>query len=230
MRIYLLYILTILVTTVFGKNTGGYPSLRFDVATSLAVFKDLMPASSCARTALQSLLNDCQRILQPSERSYYAAALSKCEFESAAVQYPDICRFLDDTTSVVLCANELETRAQWWTTYSGNYRLVGHICYENAKEYEKEQIIELYINASVAQGVLVNSLQDLAEFLNANIESWKTDVGDITNIFQNEILSGRQELSNLLRQIEKGVETQHKRVMESFLDIETETVGAEKVR
>ena len=51
-----------------------------------------------------------------------------------------------DINSYENCIHALESSPQWWTTYSGNYQNLPQLCFENALPFEKEQILELFLN------------------------------------------------------------------------------------
>ncbi|SCU90173.1 LAMI_0E00914g1_1 [Lachancea mirantina] len=110
--------------------------------------------SSCASLALSELLPLClQHGLEtvPSLlRVKTAIKLSMCEFEASGLKsIPQNCDRFDGST-IENCVRELETLPQWWTTYSGNFQRLSSLCYENSLPYEKEQILELFLNITRA--------------------------------------------------------------------------------
>lgn len=77
-----------------------------------------------------------------------AIHLSICEFESSGSRnFPIEClNDYMDINSYENCIHALESSPQWWTTYSGNYQNLPQLCFENALPFEKEQILELFLN------------------------------------------------------------------------------------
>lgn len=122
----------------------------------------LGPKSSCMRKVVQELLPECETgSLNVDQRAEYAVRLSICEFDASDVKYPSVCH----KESTIRCAQALEARAQWWTTYSGYYQSIGQICLEHQKEHETESIVQLYQNINSVESQLyahlVNALARL---------------------------------------------------------------------
>lgn len=57
------------------------------------------------------------------------------------------------------CMMELERSPQWWTTYSGNYQHLSSICFENSLPYEKDQILELFLNITDVYGEFYQNIE-----------------------------------------------------------------------
>lgn len=101
----------------------------------------LEPKSTCMKDVVKWLLPECQTgSLDVQQRVECAVRLSICEFDASDVKYPSVCQ-KENTTR---CTQALETRTQWWTTYSGYYKSIGQICSEYQQEHEMENIVQLY--------------------------------------------------------------------------------------
>ncbi|KAA8915645.1 hypothetical protein TRICI_002226 [Trichomonascus ciferrii] len=151
-RMYLgLIFLAYLCLTSFGSGLEKI----FDASDrSLAL---LGPKSSCIKEAVQELLPECETgDLDVDQRVAYAIRLSICEFDASDVKYPSICH----KEITIRCAQVLETRAQWWTTYSGYYQSIGQICFQYQKEHETERVLQLYRNINSVESQLYSHLVD----------------------------------------------------------------------
>ena len=103
----------------------------------------MQSAPSCNRIATSNLLTSCQSIESPSSnteaaiedvRAIYAAQLAICELRSAGAQIPTHCnsmlptnedlqaplRNTPESRELTQCLQTLESRPQWWTSYSNN--------------------------------------------------------------------------------------------------------------
>ena len=120
----------------------------------------MQSAPSCNRRATSSLLASCQSIEGPSSsaeiklddlRSAYATMLAICELRSAGAPLPPDCgsfsMVLDsdqskaydnhDKRNLNLCLKSLESRPQWWTSYSNNKQNAAVICQAARIDIEK---------------------------------------------------------------------------------------------
>lgn len=130
--------------------------LDLDVAHVEAGFQQLTAyRNSCTFVALRDFVASCKEsggdYMDASLRLVLAVKLSICEFTEAGVDYPKECRqtasSINDTDIDFLdCVASLRQVPQFWTTYSGNYRKLRSVCYEELAPYMKESIIELYWN------------------------------------------------------------------------------------
>ncbi|PYH44127.1 putative nuclear membrane fusion protein Kar5 [Aspergillus saccharolyticus JOP 1030-1] len=98
-------------------------------------------------------------------RSLYAARLAVCELKEAKAAAPEAClalmvaprqkrgildfvRFSDpqglQKSRLEACLQSLETRPQWWTSYSNSRQNAVVICQAARGETEKEELLELY--------------------------------------------------------------------------------------
>ena len=120
-------------------------------------------------------------------RSIYAARLAICELEGASTLIPQPCiaitasirtpstsgfRFLRKPTShhldekklpkrdLELCLKALESRPQWWTSYSNNRQNAIVICQASRAETEKEEILGLHHSLTESTIKLNEGLQE----------------------------------------------------------------------
>ena len=125
---------------------------------ALGLLSSMQSAPSCNRAATSSLLTACQSIEGPTNehalddvRSMYAAQLAVCELKGAGSQIPPYCSIglPSDFTAVTQsskwhenvqlkqCLKSLESRPQWWTSYSNNKQNAVVLCQAARVEIEK---------------------------------------------------------------------------------------------
>lgn len=131
--------------------------------------------SSCMRDALKSFLPVCLKqgveSIESSFKVETAVKLSICEFQVAGLGYiADSCRNTQ-TDSMMDCMIQLESSAQWWTTYSGNYQRLSSICFEHSLPHEKEQILSLFLNITNIHSEINDNLTKQFFKLISNVES-----------------------------------------------------------
>ena len=142
------------------------PSGTFSHA--LEILASIQVSPSCNRRAASALLHSCQSI-EGSEsdaetsledyRSVYAAQLAMCEVESANSVKPQSCDMLMTTSKgnaaragnirkdrLMSCLQSLESRPQWWTSYSNNRQNAAVMCQAARIDIEKgkHEIWRLY--------------------------------------------------------------------------------------
>lgn len=122
--------------------------------------------SDCVKDALSRFLPICLKegieSVETELRVETAVKLSICEFKASGLEHiPNSCesKAID---SMMDCMIQLESSAQWWTTYSGNYQRLTTICFENSLPYEKDQILALFLN-------ITNTYTDLSDQLNEQL-------------------------------------------------------------
>lgn len=106
--------------------------------------------SACTYNALKQYLDQCTAtsfdLVDSHLRLELAVKLSICEFEEAAVDFPAICKALQERRDYFDCVQQFRGSSQLWTTYSGNYRRLRSMCYEESYPHAKNHIIELFAN------------------------------------------------------------------------------------
>lgn len=105
----------------------------------------LVPNPSCVYHTLAPILHSCETPENIEERTRLSVGLSLCEFSAAHVEYPIICIDPDQLTA---CTMQLESKATWWTTFSGNYRHISTICNEYRPQFEAEKVKNTFRSAS----------------------------------------------------------------------------------
>ncbi|KAL9101507.1 MAG: hypothetical protein Q9163_003233 [Psora crenata] len=166
---------------------------------ALQILSSLQVAPSCNRLATSTLLDSCHSIDGSKGdaeshiedvRSIYAAQLAICEIAGANSTVPSPCRTLapsPDTRSLRdgpslrlrkaqlgECLQALESRPQWWTSYSNSRQNAVVMCQAARVDIDKDDLIRLYqkivethsdANAALAQAAQTShkSLQQLRE-------------------------------------------------------------------
>ena len=141
------------------------PSGTFSHA--LELLASIQASPSCNRLATSELLDSCQSIdgSQPDAetsiedyRSVYAAQLAMCEIGSASPIKPTACDHLIKDMKdhrnrkghrtvrkdrLNQCLHALESRAQWWTSYSNNRQNAAVMCQAARLDIEKGKLLRL---------------------------------------------------------------------------------------
>ena len=119
-------------------------------------------SSSCNRLATSTLLGSCQSIDGSNQnaevsledvRSVYAAQLAMCEIVSAGSAIPQTCKSLASSLGTEfhqisgfksirrdqlgLCLQSLESKPQWWTSYSNSKQNAMVMCQAARVDIEK---------------------------------------------------------------------------------------------
>lgn len=137
--------LILAVETVALDTIGQFGKIE-DSLLSLAIYH----SSSCSHNALLEYMELCSEIgfdlVDPQLRLRLAVKLSICEFEEASVEFPNKCKHLDTASEYISCVKEFRRIPQLWTSYSGNYRKLRTLCYEELLPHAKNHIVELFAN------------------------------------------------------------------------------------
>lgn len=106
--------------------------------------------SQCVKKALSGILGVCRNegveYLSVEERKYLALKLTLCEMNNLHIQMPPGCLEMTTEQDHDVCIAILEKIPQYWTSFSGNFREIKKICFEESLPYEKGQILNLYTN------------------------------------------------------------------------------------
>ncbi len=138
---------------------------------ALELLASIQTSPSCNRIAASTLLDSCHAI-EGSERdretsiedfrSIYAAQLAMCEIGSANSVKPQSCEALTTAARIKSkgarsipkdqlskCLQSLESRPQWWTSYSNNRQNAGVMCQAARVDIEKGELckFQLYFSA-----------------------------------------------------------------------------------
>lgn len=149
------------LSNILGKSVQNpnYQQLSQEIIESKFPFAK----TTCIKDALGVFLPMCLKhgmeSISPSLRAETAMKLSVCEFEASGIHnVPLSCKSTEET-SLMDCMMELERSPQWWTTYSGNYQHLSSICFENSLPYEKDQILELFLNITDVYGEFYQNME-----------------------------------------------------------------------
>ncbi|CCH46687.1 Nuclear fusion protein [Wickerhamomyces ciferrii] len=186
------------ISDIINRHRSLTDVAREDIKT----FQNPKYDTSCIKKSLEPILSKCLKnsidSIDSNLRVETAAKLSICEFEAAKITYPVECYpktyyFGNDEDSIDYqeCILGLEKSPQWWTTYSGNYRAIGDICFQESLPYEKDEILNLFLNVTE---VYEQILQDL----NANVE--------MSSKFKETSLNSFEELQKFMNQVLEKLE------------------------
>ena len=173
-------------------------SLTQTTRHEVEIFKNPKYDTSCIKKALTPILPKCLKVnidtLDPELRAVTAAKLSICEFEVAKISYPNECYprryfFSSDEDSIDYedCILALEKSPQWWTSYSGNYRAIGDICFQESLPYEKDEILNLFLNVTEIYEKILEDLNENIEMSTSFKQSSKKSFEELKN-FMDEVL------------------------------------------
>ena len=130
---------------------------------ALDILASVQSSPSCNRIAASTLLDSCHSIENSEHdaestvedyRSIYAAQLAMCEIETVKSAKPQSCNALAVTTKtkskdhrritksqLAHCLQSLESRPQWWTSYSNNRQNAGVMCQAARIDIEKGKLL-----------------------------------------------------------------------------------------
>ncbi|KAE8389254.1 hypothetical protein BDV23DRAFT_173281 [Aspergillus alliaceus] len=179
-------------------------------------------------------------LLLEHTRSLYAARLAICELNGAGTSIPPAClpvtipppqkkgifgfsakskvpvNVMDSIPNQLLesCLKSLESRPQWWTSYSNSRQNAFLICQATRIENEKQELLNLYRSVVKSSNKLNQGLQEALQTAAAESSQHRAFVREI------DILNAR-----LIHDIEK-TQSQFKSVFEKvFYNIETGAVS-----
>lgn len=217
-------------------------------------------APSCNRIAVTRLLASCQSIEGDGHaqqldvpatldraRSIYAARLALCELEDAVTTIPEACSSLRVTTRppyleadsldsiswdvVERCLRVLESRPQWWTSYSNNRQNAIVICKAARTEIEKDEMLDLYRSLAENTANLNKALRDALKSAAADSERHRAYV-ETTEILRSELLDElqhhRSRARGFLMDLGSHAEALMSSLMSNFAHVMQETMSSAK--
>lgn len=160
--------------------------------------------SDCIKSSLTPILSQCLKTgvnsVGSKQRAITAAKLSICEFQVANIKVPFECEGEDDI-NYDDCIKSFEQTPQWWTSYSGNYHLIGDFCLQESHSFEKNEILKLFLNITRVYDELLQDFNDSVE-ANKQVKSEMTESLQFikTNLskFWNELGDSERSLIELI--------------------------------
>lgn len=154
------YLESEMINSIMSRHLESFSMTQSD-------FEDMVfmkPRSKCVKDALKDIIPECMRLgvdsIEPGLQKKAAIQLSICEFENSKVSYPSSCYDMINDNDFDSCIFDIERAPQYWTTFSGYYREITKICYEESLPFEKEQIILLYSNITKLYSKMFQDLND----------------------------------------------------------------------
>ncbi|OQE46437.1 hypothetical protein PENCOP_c001G06990 [Penicillium coprophilum] len=194
-------------------------------------------------------------------RSIYAARLALCEIDGAGTQMPPSClsitvssppqknrfsfvsrqRSSDPASNEVpkalleQCLKTLESRPQWWTSYSNSRQNALVICHASRMETEKEELIDLHRSIAKSSLKLNNGLQEALQHAAAQSTEQQSFIHAVQSL-QERIVTDmeatdsvfRRTLSKFLREIEIGISSLQDSISAALSNVRTGTGALEK--
>jgi hypothetical protein len=191
-------------------------------------------------------------------KSIYAARLALCELSGAGAAIPlscssiriasdrirnesaiDLMDIADDFAAPIVegCLRGLESRPQWWTSYSNSRQNAIVICQAARIEIEKEEILNLHQslakNAENLNSALQSALHDAAAE-NAQQKVFMEEVhklkNQLTTELQKDSSRARNLFAGLLQDFEGIVSTSVSKVLALLKDMENDSSVLAQVR
>lgn len=195
-------------------------------------------------------------------RSAYAARLALCEIDGAGTSIPPSClavtvspppqktRFgfvnrhrgtdaaSDEISREVLegCLKTLESRPQWWTSYSNSRQNALIICQASRMETEKEELLDLHRAIAKSSIKLNNGLQDALQDAAAQCEQQQEFARAVQGL-QEKVTAQmsvtdsllKRTFGQFLREVEAGINTFQAALREVLKEARSGTVFLKKV-
>ncbi|KAJ6008495.1 hypothetical protein N7540_012471 [Penicillium herquei] len=219
--------------------------------------------ASCQAIDGKGAHNSAEYAALDRTRSVYAARLAICELDGAGASIPPACipltaapvqarpRFLfsskpkslqespvDDYPKETLgsCLKTLESRPQWWTSYSNNRQNAVVICQAVRMEIEKDELLNLHRSIVNSSAKLNNGLDialEKAAMNSARNEEFSEAVRELQKRILVDLettdLKFQDNLNKILDEMESGIGTVVERFSSTLNNIRDETAGLEKV-
>ncbi|KAL2839630.1 hypothetical protein BJY01DRAFT_257714 [Aspergillus pseudoustus] len=183
-------------------------------------------------------------------RSLYAARLAICELTGAGTPIPSSCLSVnasppqrkvfwpfsakdhsaDSETEHVSrndlenCLQSLESRPQWWTSYSNSRQNAVVICQASRAEKEKEEILELYTTLFESSTKMNQGFEDalrMATQESARYRAFAEATDRLTNEILHDMEDSKSSFRSTLKSVSQGLETR----LKSFLEAVSSSLG-----
>ncbi|MCJ1412108.1 hypothetical protein MMC19_006200 [Ptychographa xylographoides] len=225
---------------------------------ALELLSSMQSAPSCNRVATTKLLTACKSIEGPSPtvestlddiRSLYAAQLAVCELQDAGSQMPPHCSFNLlpessrsaedygelDANQLRQCLVSLESRPQWWTSYSNNKQNAVVLCQATRVEIEKDDIIKLYKSMASTTSNLEAALVETVQQASRQIAQQRRLATIIESVQQKALhdleasnTQARSYLSHMKQAFTSAMEAVRVKVSSIMLEVEDDMLGLSK--
>ncbi|KAL5336663.1 hypothetical protein BJX70DRAFT_273693 [Aspergillus crustosus] len=211
----------------FAQATELLESIKMSSTScnQAAASKLITSCASIGRKPDMSMESDTYLAIE-NVRSLYAARLAVCELTGAGASIPSLCRPInapaaqqngmfgffhrqsspawdfDAVSREILepCLKSLESRPQWWTSYSNNKQNAVVICQAARIENEKDEILELYKNILKSSSSLSDALQAALQTAAEESSSHRAFVQS-TKLLRQEMLHETEESTLSLKRI-----------------------------
>ncbi|KAL3465940.1 hypothetical protein BJX64DRAFT_33361 [Aspergillus heterothallicus] len=194
-------------------------------------------------------------------RSLYAARLAICELTGAGTPIPSSCLSVNalppqrkgfwpfivkestadsdienvSKSDLAHCLQSLESRPQWWTSYSNNRQNAVVICEASRAEKEKEEILELYKSIFQSSMKMNHGFGDALRMAAEETTKYRA-FAEATERLANEILQdledSKSSFRSTLESVFKGLETRFHSFLQgissSLGNLQTGVTGLEK--
>ncbi|KAK6536630.1 hypothetical protein TWF281_000857 [Arthrobotrys megalospora] len=142
---------------------------------SLALINSLHIPHSCLYSSLtEAIITHCSSsptVLDGEEKNFFATKLAICELSSANIDYPRECRGnIQSSKDLNRCIKRLESRPQWWTSWSNCIQSVGVLCQAVREEAERENLLKLHRNITILHHSLKDQLSISINLYSSNLK------------------------------------------------------------
>ncbi|CCE79655.1 Piso0_001737 [Millerozyma farinosa CBS 7064] len=198
---------------VLSKHQAAFDAFEIDMY-SLSSMKHRSP---CVVEALQKFIPQCivhgVDSIDPSVQKYSALKLSICEFENSHIQIPSVCYGMKDPVEYDSCIIQIEKTPQYWATFTGYYREIVKICYEESLPFEKEQILHLYTNVTKVLNRLMKEMHHAYSSSEENSEHMFSGFTELRNMMK-DIIRENNDASHVMRDNYNKIFKQYEKVVE----------------
>lgn len=207
---------------------------------AIQLLSSMQASPSCNRLAASTLLDSCHTIdgsIRNAEesledlRSVYAAQLAMCEIVSAGSAVPQACKSLDVSPGtnvrqtsgfrnirrdqLGICLQSLESKPQWWTSYSNNKQNAMVMCQAARVDIEKDELIKLHKSvvetSADASAALSKATKEFNEFNDGFSTQLQSNFALAKQMFQDQLMHDIEISSTKTRsfteKLVKGVDT-----------------------
>ncbi|EWC46867.1 hypothetical protein DRE_03879 [Drechslerella stenobrocha 248] len=213
---------------------------------SLALLSSLSLPHSCLYSSItENIISKCSSAptaLDGEEKAFLATKLAVCEFSSANINYPRECQGpLHVAKDIQRCIRRLESRPQWWTSWSNCIQSVGVLCQAVREEAERENLLRLHRNLTLLNYELESRLATSLDLFSTNYKhadglstvlrsKFAVVVDELDSIIDHTISPMDERLQHLLSLINRASELQAAHVAKSAERVEISNERANSQR